>query len=276
MSSCSLPGTPFNLLIDSGYKLAPVFSPDGSRIAYGTIDPFDTWEVPVLGGQPRLLLKNASSLSWIDNGKHLLFSEIREGLHMILVTTNEDRGERREVYVPPGERSMVHHSYLSPDGRWVLMVEMDESGSLLPCQVVPFDGSAAMQVIGPHATCTSAAWSLDGNWVYFSANPGGRFHIWRQKFPGRASAAGDLRYHGRRGHRDESGRGIIADIRGRQRTIPSGSMTAVAITSSRRKAAPTGPPSRGTRARSITKCKAGRTRALISGFEIWPAATASV
>ena len=168
----------------TGYKLAPVFSPDGSRIAYGTIDPFDTWEVPVLGGQPRLLLKNASSLSWFDNGKHLLFSEIRDGLHMILVTTNEDRGERREVYVPPGERSMVHHSYLSPDGRWVLMVLMDESGSLLPCQIVPFDGSASMRVIGPSpATCTSAAWSPDGNWVYFSANPGGHFHIWRQKFP---------------------------------------------------------------------------------------------
>jgi eukaryotic-like serine/threonine-protein kinase len=177
-------GDAVQLTHDSGYKLAPVFSPDGSRIAYGTIDPFDTWEVPVLGGQPRLLLKNASSLSWIDNGKHLLFSEILGGLHMILVTTNQDRGERREVYVPPGERSMVHHAYLSPDGRWVLMVLMDESGSLLPCQVVPFDGQASVRVIGPSpATCTSAAWSPDGNWVYFSANPGGRFHIWRQKFP---------------------------------------------------------------------------------------------
>ena len=177
-------GDAVQLTHDSGYKLAPVFSPDGSRIAYGTIDPFDTWEVPVLGGQPRLLLKNASSLSWIDNGKHLLFSEIQGGLHMILVTTNQDRGERREVYVPPGERSMVHHSYLSPDGRWVLMVLMDESGSLLPCQVVPFDGHGSMRAIGPSpATCTSAAWSPDGNWVYFSANPGGRFHIWRQKFP---------------------------------------------------------------------------------------------
>lgn len=177
-------GNAVQLTHDSSFKLAPVFTPDGSRIVYGTVAPFDTWVVPVLGGQPELFLRNASSLSWIDNGKRLLFSEIREGLHMVLVTTNEGRAESRDIYVPPGERSMVHHSYLSPDGQWVLMVVMDERGELLPCEVVPFNGPASMRVIGPpHATCTSAAWSPDGKWAYFSANPGGHPHIWRQRFP---------------------------------------------------------------------------------------------
>ena len=163
---------------------APVFSPDGSRIAYGTVGPWDTWEVPVLGGQPDVLLRNASSLTWIDGGKHLLFSEIKQGLHMVLVTTDEARGQSRDVYVPPGERSMVHHSYLSPDGRWVLLVAMDNRGELMPCQVVPFDGSGGARVVGPpQATCTSGAWSPDGKWVYVSSNEGGRFHIWRQRFP---------------------------------------------------------------------------------------------
>jgi Tol biopolymer transport system component/tRNA A-37 threonylcarbamoyl transferase component Bud32 len=177
-------GDAVQLTHDSSRKLAPVFSPDGTRIAYGIVDPFDTLEVPVLGGPPTLLLRNASSLSWIDNGKRLLFSEIREGLHMVLVTTNEGRADRRDVYIPPGERSMVHHSYLSPDGRWVLLVLMDERGELLPCEVVPFDGSGAVRVVGPpHATCTSGAWSPDGKWAYVSSNQGGHFHIWRQAFP---------------------------------------------------------------------------------------------
>ena len=177
-------GDAVQLTHDSSRKLAPVFSPDGTRIAYGTAVPFDTLEVPVLGGQPNLLLKNASSLSWIDNGKHLLFSEIREGLHMVLVTTNEGRAESRDVYVPPSERGMVHHSYLSPDGRSVLLVEMNERGELLPCEVVPFDGSGSKRVVGPpHAICTSGAWSPDGKWIYVSANSGGHFHIWRQGFP---------------------------------------------------------------------------------------------
>ena len=58
-------GEPVQLTHDGRMKLSPVFSPDGSRIAYGTVDPWDTWVVPVLGGEPHLMLPNASSLTWI-------------------------------------------------------------------------------------------------------------------------------------------------------------------------------------------------------------------
>lgn len=62
-------GDPVELTHDSTIKLNPVFSPDGSRIAYGTGAPWDMWEVPVFGGKPTLLFRNASSLSWIDGGE---------------------------------------------------------------------------------------------------------------------------------------------------------------------------------------------------------------
>jgi Tol biopolymer transport system component len=177
-------GDAVQLTHDSLEKLGPAFSPDGSRITYGTVAPWDTWEVPVLGGQPQILLRNASSLTRIDDGKHLLFSEIKQGLHMALVTTDEARGQSRDVYVPPGERSMVHHSYLSPDGQSVLMVLMDNQGALMPCQIIPFNGGGAARAVGPaHAACLSGAWSPDGKWVYVNSNPGGQFHIWRQKSP---------------------------------------------------------------------------------------------
>ena len=40
------------------------------------------------------------------------------------------------------------------------------------------------RLVGPQdATCTTGAWSPDGKWVYVSANKGGEFHIWRQRFP---------------------------------------------------------------------------------------------
>jgi len=106
-------GESVQLTHDKRLKLSPTFSPDSSRLAYGTVDPWETWEVPVFGGDPRLLLPNSSSLTWIQDGKHLLFSESKQGMHMAIVTSDEARGHSRDVYVPAGERSMAHHSYLS-------------------------------------------------------------------------------------------------------------------------------------------------------------------
>jgi eukaryotic-like serine/threonine-protein kinase len=176
-------GEPVQLTHDATRKLAPAFSPDNSRIVYGVTAPFALWEVPVLGGEPHLLLPNASSLTWIEGGKRLLFSEIKEGLHMAVVTTDEARGNSRDVYVPAGKRSMAHHSYLSPDGQWVLVVEMDSRGEMLPCRIVPFSGTNDVRVVGPaNRPCLSGAWSPDGMWTYVTAETDD-YHIWRQRFP---------------------------------------------------------------------------------------------
>jgi len=176
-------GQPVQLTHDATNKLSPAFSPDGSLIAYGIFGPVNVMEVPILGGEPRMLLPNASSLTWIQGGKRLLYSEIKEGLHLVVVTSDESRGNRRDVYTPPGQRSMAHHAYLSPDGRWVLIVEMDNRGEVGPCRVVPFQGPGESRIVGPpNSPCFAGAWSKDGKWVYLSVRTDDS-HIWRQRVP---------------------------------------------------------------------------------------------
>jgi Tol biopolymer transport system component len=170
-----------------GGKYAPVFTPNGSRVAYtqltfsGASLSWDTWTVPVLGGQPTRLLPNASGLTWIGS-QRVLFSEISTGLHMGIVTATEARAEERPIYFPPLELGMAHYSYASPDRTSILIVEMANTHAFdSPCRLVPFDGRSAGRPVGPAGTCLSAAWSPDGQWMYFAADVGGNVHLWRQK-----------------------------------------------------------------------------------------------
>jgi eukaryotic-like serine/threonine-protein kinase len=178
-------GEPVQLTRDGLAKMGPtVFSPDGTQIAY-SIGTHNTWVVPVLGGEPRRLLADAGGLSWITRSgpRRVLFSKlIGNGIHMGLFTSTESRADERRVYLPADVNGMAHRSFLSPDGKSVLVVEMDLTG-WLPCRLVPFDGSSQGVPVGPApAQCTDAAWSPDGKWMYFSSNTGDGFHIWRQRF----------------------------------------------------------------------------------------------
>jgi Tol biopolymer transport system component len=166
-------------------KYGPVFTPDGSRIAYTQLTgrtSWDTWTVPVLGGKPTKFLPNASGLSWM-NDRRVLFSEIKDnGLHMGIVAATESRADERAIYFPAHERGMAHYSYPSPDRKSLLVAEMQ--GPWKPCRLLPLDGSSAGRQVGPQGRCTSAGWSPDGKWMYFSAYVGADSHLWRQAFPG--------------------------------------------------------------------------------------------
>ena len=177
-------GEPVQLTSDVLAKMSPLFSPDNSTIAYTTVTSqfvWDTWTVPVGGVEARRWLHNASGLSWLRDGR-LMFSEQTGGLHMKVTTADEQRNAARVLYSPAGEYGMAHRSAVSPDNAWVLVAEMDNP-VWQPCRLVPTIGQNVGRRVGPDGQCTSAAWSPDGQWMYFSSNSTGAFHLWRQRFP---------------------------------------------------------------------------------------------
>ena len=187
-------GEAVQLTTDSSNKMDPRFTPDGSRVTYTAFGghSLDTWIVPVLGGEPsRLLLANAEGLTWFtaaDGKPRVVFSEITgHDVQMAISTSTESRDAHRTIYLPP-ETGMAHRSRVSPDGRLVLVSGEMTYYSWLPCHVTSFDGQQPPRVVGPvRAQCTNAAWSPDGKWMYFTANTGQGFHIWRQHTSGGAA-----------------------------------------------------------------------------------------
>ena len=101
---------------------------------------------------------------------------------MAVVTTDEGRGDSRDVYVPranaawpitPTFRRMAIGAHCS-DGQ-------SRRNSALPgCSI---SGRQRRESGGPpNAECRSGAWSPDGKWIYLTAKTDA-FHIWRQRFP---------------------------------------------------------------------------------------------
>jgi DNA-binding winged helix-turn-helix (wHTH) protein len=180
-------GEPIQLTHTSGLIFAPAFTPDGSHVAYSAVEnepggSLDTWIVPITGGETVKLLPNASGLSFI--GPHqVMYSEFKTGLHLGIVTSLDDRSQHREIYLPDHERGMAHFSYLSPDRKSVLVVEMDRTANFQRCRLLPFDGTSPGNPVGPNGACRFAAWSPRGDWMYFSVQISGHSHLWRQRYP---------------------------------------------------------------------------------------------
>jgi tricorn protease len=114
------------LVTGMGLDTGPIFSPDGSLVAFtGNYDGnLDVYVVPAAGGEPRRLTYHPGAdlaLAWTPDGKHLLFRSPRDSYSRFnrLFTVSVEGGLPTEIPLPMGEEGVF-----SPDGKQLAYVPL--------------------------------------------------------------------------------------------------------------------------------------------------------
>jgi Tol biopolymer transport system component len=165
----------FSQLPSSG-SVSPVWSPDGSKIAFGNdqLEAFDLYIQPVTPqGKAELVYRSASAKhpdDWSHDGRFILFSEIKPGMSSGIGAV---RLPERKAEALVDTINYEGYATLSPDGKW-LAYQSDESGSD-GVYVQPFDNGAP----GTKKLSTISAgggglprWRRDGGELYYMTQPG--------------------------------------------------------------------------------------------------------
>src|SRR5689334_1910541 len=112
-------GDAVRLTSGAGVETDPVFSPDGTRIAFtGEYDGnVDVFVIPALGGVPKRLTWHPAAdrvLSWMPDGKRILFSSPRNSYSRFseMFTVPVDGGMEEKLPLPTG-----YQASMSPDGQ---------------------------------------------------------------------------------------------------------------------------------------------------------------
>jgi eukaryotic-like serine/threonine-protein kinase len=182
-------GVTTRFTFDSRRDLHPVWSPDGSRIVFGSdsrsgaVDLYQ--KASNLAGEDERLYKsndNKAPSSWSPDGRFLLFFNFNNAPSQIwLLPFGGGGGDRKAI---PLERSQFNQQFgrFSPDGRWIAY-ESDESGRW-ELYVRPFDASAATGSPAAGAAATgkwmvskgggrNPRWSHDGKELLYLSSLGG-------------------------------------------------------------------------------------------------------
>lgn len=110
--------------------IAPLWSPDGRRIAFTARDGFDLLVRSVDGAEPPRLVTSDDSIKllgdWSPDGTELVYTRIDGASSFDLWIARADDGSARPLLATPANEMQAR---ISPDGRW-LAYASDESGVL--------------------------------------------------------------------------------------------------------------------------------------------------
>ena len=162
----------------------PVFSPDDTRVIFsaGTASIRHVYEMPALGGQPRILKRSARNARFSPDGRWLMYlaSDSRDTVRL------ESAGGEERI-LSTGLVDITSATW-SDDSRHLLVVGHPDPSTDHDCWIVPVDGGPrvdtgvlrqARQRGLVVISMAPPAWTGDS--IFFSAAGRQGQHVWRQR-----------------------------------------------------------------------------------------------
>jgi len=161
-----------------GRSTWPIYSPDGSRIAFGHEKPgakSDLYFMSSAGGEPVRLTDDPGGdwgQSWFPDGKRILMISDRTKRSEAYVLDVASKGVTPLPALAPGAAL----PRLSPDGTRIAY-QSKAGGVTLNTWVVSVDGSGARQLTFDRHMFAFPCWSPDGKWIAAEARRGEDVHV---------------------------------------------------------------------------------------------------
>jgi Tol biopolymer transport system component/DNA-binding winged helix-turn-helix (wHTH) protein len=178
--STGLPsGPPAPLMRDTNRNTHPVFSPDGSTIAYLNWRPgapSEIWLMDMKTQRSELLVSGKGAEfygTWFPDNRHLLAISF-DGVERRCVRISLDT---RQVEEMPGMPTRMANLALSPDGRDLAYHAPGDSGAIATWRI-PLSGGEPVRVTPSSHSAGYPAWSPDGRRLAVEVADGRSTQVW--------------------------------------------------------------------------------------------------
>ena len=170
-----------NLLVEAG--LLPVWSPDGSQLAYRHATSGGLWVLEVASGQAQELyaaglnergfLQYVTQMSWSPDSQHLVFVDQTSFVSGDIVIVDVNQSQPPHV-IWSSENYFAYSPEWSPDGNHILYVSGMGQSAASDHQnlwLVKSNGTEQTQITRDMTQAGQPHWSPDGQWIVFTAAP---------------------------------------------------------------------------------------------------------
>jgi Tol biopolymer transport system component len=175
-------GTEARLTSQPGADVLPVWSPDGSRLAFSLSrrqdkeGSLDIWVMNADGGDLVQLTDHRGDdrrAVWSPDGTHLAFMSERDGNKEIYLMGADGDGVVNLTNHPAHDSQPAW----SPDGTRIAFTSTRQ-GNGTDLWVMNADGSNPRLLVQLRGSQRHAAWSPTGNWIAFDGHQGGNFDVY--------------------------------------------------------------------------------------------------